>query len=440
MIDENEKIKLWLSRFGRETKRQYRKWALRFFKDTQLKPEELLEMCRDEPSKAKAIIFDYINNMKQKGRYIPSKKVYIPPKKQEVSTSVKKNVFTALKSFIDFYREEYNIKIELSLKGVLRVKKEHYDYIPSTNEVLMLLDRAQVNLKPCIALIAFAGMRPSDVVNLKFQNVMDEIEWDEDEQKYVAKKIPLKIILKQKKTGEFYVTFLGAKGVRIFCSYLTYLRKKLGRPLKPEDKLFVYSSTESLLTQIFRVIDSTVGKNPEAFKRFRPYSLRKYFRREISVLGEEVAEYLMGHVKGIEGLVATYSGLRDLDRRAIEQLREQYAKVMHRLEGEVPIDYVGEEVANLKKRFEIMERFIRAILPELQPQVFKLISEAEKNDMSIEELMNRITELIKEKSGEKSKKNHYIIVDSEKEMLKKLNEGWDLVKELNNHKYLLKAK
>ncbi|MHA1628549.1 MAG: hypothetical protein ACTSW6_05730, partial [Candidatus Baldrarchaeia archaeon] len=205
---ENEKIRLWLTSLKGRTAIEYRKWLLRFFEETRLRPEEFLELCRDKPSEAKAIIYNYLKTVKSRGHYIRTKDggYYLPPEKEEISEGAKKQIFSAVKSFINFYKDEYGIRLELSLRGVLRVKKQKHDYIPSVSEVLMLLDRSQVNLKPCIALMAFSGMRPSDIVAMRFENVMDEIEWKEDEKKYVVKKVPLKIVLKQRKTGEFYVT------------------------------------------------------------------------------------------------------------------------------------------------------------------------------------------------------------------------------------------
>jgi len=102
-------------------------------------------------------------------------------------------------------------------------------------------------------------------------------------------------------------------------------------------------------------------------RRVRPYILRKYFRRAALKLGEDVAEFLMGHVKGINSLSAVYSGLRDLDNRAIEELRKQYAKIVPELEGTTIEPLVSEELEKLKRRVKFLEDVL-GVLTKLHPE------------------------------------------------------------------------
>ena len=354
----------------------YKNVLTKFFNEINRKPDDFLKLAKENPHEAKFIVEAYLAEM-------------LADEKAPNYVLLVKRI---IQGFLQYY--EINIRIDVNLRG----SNKNLDYIPSKEEVFYLISRAKNRTKAAIALMAFAGMRPIDVVNLRFVNVKEDIVYDEDLKIYKAKRVPMKITIRQRKTGQWYVTFLGPRGAEILCNYLTELSRKLGRPLKDFDKLFSWTSPLALEHEVRWLIEQH-GLRYVGPRRFRPYSFRKYFRRAIIKLGEDVAEYLMGHVKGINSLSAVYSGLRDLDNRAIEELRKQYAKIVPELEGSTVEPIVSEELEKLKRRVKFLEDVL-GVLTKLHPEDLekviryaKLLQAKREYEEILEETNEEIEEL-----------------------------------------------
>jgi len=333
-------------RANRSTYTVYKSVLTRFLKTTGMTAEEFLEFARENKVEARHLIESFLIEELRQGK---------APK-----------YLTIVKSIITGFLKYYDIYVKVELRTIKNVRT-NLDYIPSTEEVYYLVRKAHKSqIKAATVLIAFAGMRPIDVVKLRFENIMEDIAYDQDRQMYKPKRIPMKIIVRQSKTGQFYVTFLGPRGAEILCHHLTELSRKLGRPLKPGDELFQWVSVKSLLKEITRLIELS-GLRRKGLKRFRPYSLRKYFRRAAMKLGEDVAEFMMGHVKGLTSLSAVYSGLSDFDEQAIEKLRQDYAKIVPELEGTSVSTVVPEELRKLEQRVRFLENVL-GVLTKLHPE------------------------------------------------------------------------
>jgi integrase len=243
--------------------------------------------------------------------------------------------------------------------------KTYLDYIPSREDVQRLLDAAKLHHKVAIGLLAFSGLRPVDVCNLKYKHIKASYEKGED---------VLTIVLKHRKTRQWYVSFVGTQCTRYIRSYLE-ARQERGEKITDESPIVRWHGgglrSVSLRIAVMRIIENTVGRHPtgEEFRKFRPYGLRKYFRRTLNKIGESEAEYLMGHSKGLESLTATYGGLRDMDPKAIAELRKRYISVLPELETEVSDTTLKaqlEEKEREKKRLAESLGGIREELDELR--------------------------------------------------------------------------
>ena len=401
-------LERFVSKYTSVNTRSRYTWALQeFMKFAGLDPDHLLEVARENPIKVEELVQDFRRNLESRG----------------VSGNTINVMLSAIKSFMRHYRVE-GVRIETR-----RAAPKVFDYIPSPEEVKILINRAPLHLKPCIALIAYSGMRPIDVVNLKYLNIKDEIEFDGE--RYRLKKVPLKILVFQHKTRQPYVTFLGGLGADILCQYLTERFKKTWKYWRDNDRLFRYRDPFTLSAAINRLIKICFTKNPEAFKRFRTYSLRKYFRRQITgILSDAEAEYLMGHVEGIRSLQATYMGLRDLDKEAIEQLRAAYAKAVPKLEGtESKVDKV-----------ELIKEFARSLgIENIEIKIARL----KELDSTLDELQI-VGKLIRQEllgrrsNGNGSRRYRAKIVD-EMELIEAIEAGCELIKELSNGRYLIRC-
>ena len=297
----------WIERLrAPSTRKMYAHYLKRFLAFHKVTPEESLTWSVDEAE-------DRLEEWKY---HLVSK---------ELAGRTIQNAFGAVRRwFVD-----HKIRVTISCKDV-DTGRVYLDYIPDREDVQKLLDDAKLHHMVGIALIAFSGLRPVDAVNLKYENIKASYEAGDE---------VLTIVIKQKKTRDWYFTFLGPQGTRYVRQLLT--RRKRWEPIADNTPIIAWEkepiSALGLRRAIGRIIERTVGNHPsgESFRVFRPYSLRKYFRRTATRLGVEVAEFLMGHRSGQESLVATYSGLRDMDPQAIAALKKEYVKILPELETEV---------------------------------------------------------------------------------------------------------
>ena len=311
--------------------------------------DEFIELAKRNRIEAKKIVYDY-------KEYLASK---LAPKTLSTYLSV-------LNSWLDFHE----VGIRVRRRNNSRVTPISLDYIPSLDELEYILSKASHEYRAIFSLIAFSGLRPSDVVSLRYRNIMTDIDYDPEKKLYYAKRVPAVIELRQEKTGQWHVTFMGPKAVRALLDWLNILsREILRRRLRLDDKLFIDKTTKKIDDYWLYLLKRLGIPRIRGFRHFRVYSLRKYFRRAVSRLGEDTAEYLLGHLKGINSLSAIYSGLRDLDPQAIEQLRQSFATIVEDLEGSAigtreiidEVRRLKEELNRLRKQNELLVKLIEQV-------------------------------------------------------------------------------
>jgi len=420
----------------------------KFFEYIKMSPEEFIEFAKNDPEQAEKLLLDYREHL--------------------LKTRAKGSVL-AYSAAVNSFLEYYKVPLRIRNKN-LRATPEKLDYIPSLEEINLLLSYANIDYKAILGLIAFSGLRPSDVVNLRYKNIMEDIVYDSDKGLYVVKRLPAKIELKQDKTDQWYVTFMGPRCASLVTDYLNYLLRKRGSPLAPNDKLFK-QTVGAVIAYWWNLLKRCNLKRDRGIRRLRLYSLRKYFRRAVSRLGEDIAEYLMGHLRGINSLSATYSGLRDLDDTAIEQLRQSFATIVEELEGSsVGTREVLRQVEDLRKQLEQYQQELyrlrkqNELLVKLVEEVFmglpyedwsKLIDYA--NELLYQRTQEELNETLNEaflealrlsKQLKKQPKpmptytnggRKHIIVKTEQELLQYLDMGYELVHEFGDGRFLLRA-
>ena len=340
------KFETWVSRLrAANTRRQYRANVLRFAHHYNVEPDETLDWSEDEIEKRIDEFKYHLLSGGMSGRSVIS-------------------VFTGLRRWF----KDHKKRIEVDLRD-MDTGRTYLDYIPSREDVQHLLDDAKLHHMVAVALMAFSGLRPVDAVNLRYENIKASFEAGDE---------VLTIVIKQRKTRDWYFTFLGPQGVR-------YLREHLGRRETLTDDSYILwdkkISAGSLCKGLSRLIWRTKGRHPtgEGFRVFRPYGLRKYFRRSISRLGESVAEFLMGHREGVESLVATYSGLRDMDPHAIQELKKEYIKLLPELETEITDVTLMAQIEEKEKRIRSYEERMDEI-QEDQKRLQRFLERLEERD------------------------------------------------------------
>jgi len=331
----------WLGGLKRNTASSYRVGTQKFFKFCQIEPDESLAWDSRRVEREMQRCKDSLVSEGKDGGVI--------------------SVFwTATKRWF----EDGGIPITKKLRGVKRSRKS-LDYIPTKKDLVKLLNHANLKYKTAISLMAFSGLRPVDVCALQYQHLKQSFERGDQ---------IIEIVMRQRKTEEWFFTFLAPEGVDYLKQYLDE-RKRKGEQISDESHIIAKNgggklAEKSLKWELDYIIKKSIGKNPtgEKFRRFRPYNLRKYFKRATRPLGDAVSEFLMGHKAN--GLETIYSGIKDLDQVAIAELKKEYCEILPDLqtggaqyferqkELEEKIMQQAEEMEKLRARLVDVEAFM----------------------------------------------------------------------------------
>ena len=303
----------------------------------------------------------------------------------ELSGNTIRLYLTAITRWFKFNRKRIDVD---NITRNLSRRDTYTDYPVTRDDLRRLLNNATLKQKVGISLIAFSGLRPVDVVTLQYRHIVESYK-NGDEVMTIQKV--------HEKTEREYVSFLGHQGTRYIRDYLER-RKQKGEKLTPDSFILPYRGkqmqSQGLRIVLGNLIDRTVGKNPTGNdrKKFRPYSLRKYFRHVVSKLGEDTAEYLMGHVKGLDSMSATYNGLRDGHPEAIKQLKEQYISILPELETE-------ETEATINGKLREQKEAQDQTIEELRDQLANLQREQDSMAKNYLVLTQLLAEKIPKKDG-----------------------------------------
>jgi len=346
----------WLRSIRKEgTKRLYRDALITFSKHVQKSPADLLKHSEEE---LEDMLQDWKVSMLERGL---------------AGSTVKVRVVAAVQ-FLKFNRK----RIRSMIRDV-KATRTYLDYIPTRTDVQALLDAAKLHHKIIVALMAFSGLRPVDVSQLQYMHVKRDLERGEE---------VLTITKRHQKTDEWYFTFLAPQGTRYLRTWLDARREK-GEKITSESYIVTRwddrpLKISSVRHAVHRLIRLTVGPNPsgEPFRAFRPYGLRKYFRRAIDKIGGAEAEFLMGHQSGLVSLEATYSGLRDMDPQAIATLKKKYISVLPELETEVTDITLKAQLEEKEKRLKTFEESIDEVKRDQKrlEEFLKKLAEREKRE------------------------------------------------------------
>ena len=314
---------VWLGRLRTEaTRNQYRSYCNKFFACVHATPAQTLKWGVQRAEDEMLVFKDEMISAGYAGKTV-------------------RLAWSAVKRWF----HDHRTRVAVPLRDV-RLDKTWLSYIPTREDVRLLLDECDLMYRVLVALLAFSGFRQSDAVSLQYKHIKASLE---------AKDEVVTIIKQQQKTGLWYFTFLAPQGVAYVREFLL-MRQRNGETVT--DETYIVSRTgrrsrpDSVKKQLRRLIWRTVGQHPtgEDFRKFTGHALRKYFRRIVGSVGESTAEFLMGHREGIESMTATYAGLRDLDREAIAGLKAQYVRLLPQLETEMTDLSVKARIQQLEER------------------------------------------------------------------------------------------
>ncbi len=228
-----------------------------------------------------------------------------------------------IKAVKTFYRVN-GVKVELSEPLSRRVT--YKDRAPKPEELVKLLEIANLREKLIISALALGGFREGTFSKLLYRHVREDIE---------NKVTPIHIHVEAEITkGKYhdYDTFLGNEAAESLKLYLQ--QRRLGTVYTPPEELTDESPlirdentkrVKGISSKQLRKIIHTLYMKANITKKqngrmydLRTHSLRKYFKTQLLALGiqPDYVDYMMGHT------VDTYDDIQSL---GVEKLRSIYA-------------------------------------------------------------------------------------------------------------------
>lgn len=319
------------------------------------------------------------------------------------------------------------------------VSVKYLDKIPTREELWRILQAPKLDLptRITIHLIAYAGIRPDDMSKLTYDCVKKDLE---------NKIIPCAVYIPQGKTDNVYVTFVPGETVQLLTQYFEERRRDGeaiadSSPIILDRREFARSGEikgvlrKNISRKITEAMRNSGVKTTETFgrkvQRMRPYSLRKYFRSNLT--GHAPSEYIeawLGHTSGLEHV---YGGTRDLDPSTIERMRGVYKKCEPFLVATTQPLEQSDIVKEAK--VEALKTMAKSLLGIDLVEVKVAKEMALKRELSKDEEVELFeNELKKLRDG---KHNPQRIVD-EGELENHLAEGWQFVSVLPSRKILIR--
>jgi hypothetical protein len=392
------------------------------------------------------LLMDYVSYLEKKG-YAPS---YI------------EDVLKALRSWLSFNYVKPVRKIKIKNAGI-PVTLENEE-IPSKTKLGDVLNSAAPRERVSISLMALAGVRPEVLGNysgndgLKISDIKDLQIQNGD---VCFGKIPAKVVVRPalSKAGHQYFTFLPEIG----CSYLQgYIRERIanGEIIKPESPVITFhkgyktktnGNTSHLRTNtITKEIKNTFG----IIIKERPYVLRSYFDTQLLLaeskgkITHAYRQFFMGHKGDIEAKYTTNK--HRLADSLIQDMREAYERSQ---------DFVSpfeqEESEKSKKELLLEMWKEQAQLYGIDPMKIRIEKQrTQQNQKTVPELYDSTNDeidaiktaiqgmmrkgTVQTQSSECTKSYESKLVESEDELVSCIQNGWEVIKELNSGKVLLR--
>lgn len=450
-IENDKELKRWydnLSRGSPSTARERIRVLYRYCTHFNITPQDLVKMATDNRKNIEDQISDFVTLLEKKTKKDGT----------HYSGGYIENYLKAVKSWLNYngIRLVRRIKISNSRATPTIVDEQ----IPSKNQLKTLFNYAPLRGKVSIALMAFSGLRPQVLGNgtkgLRIRNLPDvEIK----DKTVMFKATPIQVIVPAElsKTKHRYITFLNEEGM----DYLkSYLEKRLanGEKCKQDSPVITVSpggfekggkkKGSSKYGSPF-VGTGSITKEIRTSMRprftWRPYVLRAYFDTQLLLaesqgkISHAYRQFIMGHKGDIE---ARYTTDKKLPQDVIEDIRRVYKACEPFLVTQVQEVDKSEIKKMLLKQWQQQAEMYNINLMEIKIQKEKELGEVDLDEeiKAIQQEIVKVTAPQLQPPGttyqNNSGREHKIV--NEKQLVKHLNEGWELVKEINGGKYLIR--
>jgi integrase len=212
--------------------------------------------------------------------------------------------------------------------------------VPSSAELQLILDHADLQKRAACAIMAFAGVRPQVLGNrdaddgLRVSDLPEMTIKDGDEVEFP--KVPTLVVVRKtlSKTRHQYLTFLPEQGCNHVRQYLRWRMRAMKEKLSPSSPIITANPTNRpYLGRFIRttnISDEVRTAIRKAGFKWRPYVLRRYFDTRMmgaeqdGVIIRDCRAFWMGHSGDVEHTYTLNKG--QLPQDLMEGMREAFAR------------------------------------------------------------------------------------------------------------------
>jgi hypothetical protein len=403
-------------------------------------PQMLVERGRRDPMGLQDSIEDLVTALESKGK----------------SPGYIEGILKTMKSWL-----RYNNVIlarRIKIRNVRSTPTIEDEQVPSQAELSRIFRASPPRVRVAEALIALSDLRPGSIGNNDGSDgitLKDLPELRIERRKVSFEKIPTRIVVRSNlsKAGHKYFTFLPSEG----CTYLKeYLEERIraGERLKPESPLVAHERGAAKPFMMARKITHFIRKYMRnAGVRKRPYVLRAYAETQLIIAESKGAishpylQFIAGHKGDIEARYSTNKGR--LPPNMIEDIREAYKRCEPFLSTIAqPIEQSSMvKEAKIEMLRSLAKNLLGLDLLEVKVEKEKELKRELRQEEEIELFEGEIRKLriepVKFREERRNSDADCGFVSkliSEDEVVKFLNDGWSLVKELKSGKVVVRKK
>lgn len=306
------------------------------------------------------------------------------------------------------------VKLEWDNVIVPKARAVVDDRAPTKTELRRIMSYATTWMIPTILILASSGLRVGSLILLRIKHLNLDSFPDIG---------VLEIFPKAAKGGIGYYSCITFEARDALEKHLKQ-RTQNGEILGPESPLIKSpmnkgNTTYTAVSTAWRRCLQRAGLDEKSrgFNILHLHTLRKFFRSQVEgVLTKSIREAMMGHVSG-EYLDRNY--LRIPEQKMVEWYRKA-----------VPVLTILEDMQGEDYERKQLLRQAALLLPAHKVEMLRSIMENESNlDKAVEKFQRIIS---------KSNNGNHEIIQGEDELLRLLDEGYELVEKLSDDKYLIK--
>jgi integrase len=387
----------------------------RFLVFSELDPFSVVDLSPEEASER---VQDFVDSMSDRGLSIRS-----------MNTAL-----AYLKQFflVNGFKNGREIEVERYYQPSRYRKRA--EYIPTSDEIWRMANAAgSTQYRAIILMLYTSGLRNSTLRALRVRDVYDElVEFMENNLDVV--KVPvypeMKELVPDACKGRVpYYSFISKESCEALWDYLVERESQYGDYIQDEP-LFISTSTNfppekrrksPIKKTTLAVLVKRAARNAgiEEWENVYPHCLRKAFESALrnNRLDYKDQEFLIGHI--LPGSQDTY-----YDRSKTNVLRHRYS------EADFFLSRRRDDIA--EKRRQLLQT---AQLMGFDEQKLKKLQEALMRTKTLDESIDEFRKI--RETVEPSEPSAKIVMGDD-ELLDALNKGWELIRELNEDKYLMR--